>query len=135
MKTQHIVLSLLFVVFASFSVNAQKKTDPLVKKETFKVWGECGMCKKTIEKAAKDSGATAASWDVDSKKLTVSYSTAKSSNEKIQQAIAAAGYDTRDLTADDAAYDKLHECCKYDRKAAAAKAAEKEAQKESNHHH
>ncbi len=84
------------------------------------------MCKKTIEKAAKDSGATTANWDTESKKLTITYSTAKTSNEKIQQAIAAAGYDTRDLTANNEAYDKLHECCKYDRKAAAAAAEKKE---------
>lgn len=135
MKTQSIVLSLLFLVFASFSVNAQKKTDPAVKKETFKVWGECGMCKKTIEKAARDSGATTAFWDTDSKKLTVTYSTTRTSNQKIQQAIAAAGYDTRDLTADNAAYDKLHECCKYDRKAAAAKTAETEEKQSTHGHH
>ncbi|WP_245999642.1 heavy-metal-associated domain-containing protein [Paraflavitalea soli] len=130
MKTQSIVLSFLFIVFSAFSVSAQKK-DPTQKKETLKVWGECGMCKKTIEKAAKDSGATTANWDTESKKLTITYSTAKTSNEKIQQAIAAAGYDTRDLTANNEAYDKLHECCKYDRKAAAAR----EEKKEPAQHH
>lgn len=131
MKTQHIVLSFALVIFSAFTASAQTKADPNSKKETFKVWGECGMCKKTIEKAAKDSGALAASWDTDSKLLTVTYNSTKTSNQKIQQGIAAAGYDTRDLTADNTAYDKLHECCKYDRKAAAAK-AEKAAS--SNHH-
>ena len=29
---------------------------PLPKSETFKVWGNCGMCKSTIEKAAKEAG-------------------------------------------------------------------------------
>lgn len=131
MKTQHIVLSFLLVVTSAFTASAQKKADPPQKKETFKVWGECGMCKKNIEKAAKDSGATTANWDTDSKQLTITYNTTKTSNQKIQQAIAAAGYDTRDLTADNTAYDKLHECCKYDRKAAAAREEKKE---HSNHH-
>lgn len=131
MKTQSIVLTFLFVLFAAVTANAQKKE---VVKDSFKVWGECGMCKKTIEKAAKDSGATAANWNEDTKQLTVTYNSNKTSNAKIQQAIAAAGYDTRDLTADDAAYNKLHECCRYDRKAAAAKEAGKEAQKTSGHH-
>jgi copper chaperone CopZ len=126
MKTQHIVLSLAIVLFSAISASAQKKVDPAQKKETLKVWGECGMCKKTIEKAAKDSGATTASWNTDSKMLTVTYNNTKTSTQKIQQAVAAAGYDTRDLTADNAAYDKLHECCKYDRKAAAANADKKE---------
>ena len=129
MKTQHIILSFALLVFSSITASAQQKADAQ-KKETFKVWGECGMCKKTIEKAAKDSGATTASWNTDSKQLTITYNTSKTSSQKIQQAIAAAGYDTRDLTADNTAYDKLDECCKYDRKAAAAK----EEKKHSNHH-
>lgn len=132
MKTPSVLLSFLFIIVASFSVNAQKKTGTV--KETFKVWGECGMCKKTIEKAAKDSGATAATWNEDTKQLTVTYKAGKTSNEKIQQAIAAAGYDTRDLTADNAAYDKLHECCHYERKDGAAKPAQQEEKKESGHH-
>ena len=132
MKTQHIVLSFLLIVSSVLTASAQKKPDPTQKKETFKVWGECGMCKKTIEKAAKDSGATTANWDTDSKQLTVTYNTNKTSNQRIQQAIAAAGYDTRDLTADNTAYDKLHECCKYDRKTAVADAEKKDS---TGHHH
>ena len=131
MKTQSIILSFVFIIATVFTASAQKKADPTAKKETFKVWGECGMCKKTIEKAAKSSGATTANWDVDSKKLTVTYSTDKTSNQKIQEAIAAAGYDTRDLVADNNAYDKLDECCKYDRKAAAAASSKTD----STHHH
>ncbi|WP_315822201.1 hypothetical protein [Paraflavitalea speifideaquila] len=93
--------------------------------------GRVRHVQKIIEKAAKDSGATTASWNTDSKMLTVSYNTTKTSTQKIQQAVAAAGYDTRDLTADNAAYDKLHECCKYDRKAVAANADKNEP---ANHH-
>jgi mercuric ion binding protein len=130
MKTQSIILSFVFIMATVFTASAQKK-DPTAKKETFKVWGECGMCKKTIEKAAISSGATAANWDDKSKKLTVTYSTAQTSNQKIQEAIAAAGYDTRDLVADNSAYDKLDECCKYDRKAAAAAPAKTD----STQHH
>ena len=131
MKTQSIILSFVFIIATVFTASAQKKVDPTAKKETFKVWGECGMCKKHIEKAAKESGATAANWDTDSKMLTVSYSTAKTSNKQIQQAIAAVGYDTRDLVADNSAYDKLDECCKYDRKATAAASSKTD----STHHH
>lgn len=124
------MLFFVFIALFSFAASAQKS---VTKKETFKVFGECGMCKKTIEKAAKDSGAIAASWSEETKQLTVTYKTGKSSNEKIQQAIAVAGYDTRDLTADNAAYDKLHECCKYERKDA-VKSADKEEKKQTSHH-
>jgi copper chaperone CopZ len=91
---------------------------PLPKSETFKVWGNCGMCKSTIEKAAKEAGATTAVWNKATKMLKVAYAETVTSNAKIQEKIAAAGYDTKDLTAPDAAYNELPECCQYERKAA-----------------
>jgi len=36
---------------------------------------------------------------------------------KIEQAVAAKGYDTKDVKATEAAYKKLDECCQYDRTA------------------
>ena len=44
--------------------------------ERFQVSGNCGMCKSKIEKAAKDAGATSASWNEDSKELVVSFASA-----------------------------------------------------------
>ena len=128
MKTQSIIFTTLFIIASVFTATAQDKAT--TKKETFKVYGECGMCKKTIEKAAISSGATTANWNEKKKALTVSYNTAQTSNLQIQQAIAAVGYDTRDLKANDAAYDKLDECCKYDRKASASTPAKAD----STHH-
>ena len=111
MKTQSILLSIAFLfVFGHFSFAQGEK------KETIKVWGNCGMCKKTIETAATKAGANSASWDTETKMLSVSYNAKKTNAEKIQQAITAAGYDTRDLTAPEEAYNKLHACCQYDRK-------------------
>lgn len=119
MKSLSISLSLLFSLFISeFSV-----AQSTVKKETIKVWGNCGMCRKNIEKAAKSAGATAASWNEDSKQLKLTYNLSKTSGDKIQQAIADAGYDTQDKTASDEAYNNLHGCCQYDRKADATKSA------------
>jgi len=68
------------------------------------VWGNCGSCKKHIEKAAKSAGATVANWNQDSKKLNVSYDPAKTTSITIQQAIAKAGYDTQDFSGDNIAY-------------------------------
>lgn len=89
------------------------------KTETIPVSGNCGMCKSTIEKAAKTAGVADAKWDVDAKTLTVKYNSYTTNAAKIQQAVAAAGYDTRDVKATDESYDKLHSCCKYDRSASA----------------
>jgi len=122
-KTHYIVLSLLFVFAALFTVHGQKGVPGSIKKENIQVWGECGMCKKKIEKAAENAGAATAAWDEDSKMLSVSYNRYKTSDTKIQQAIAAAGYDTKDVTAGDEAYNKLPACCHYERKEAVAKQA------------
>lgn len=111
MKTLSICAVILFSIFSFNTSTAQT-----VKKETIKVWGNCGMCKKTIEKAAKSAGASFANWNEDSKQLKVSYAVNKTSGTKIQEAIAKSGYDTQDFTADNNAYQKLHACCQYDRK-------------------
>lgn len=112
MKTLQIfVLSFLFTAI-SFSAIAQTKT------ETFAVSGECGMCKKKIENAAKTAGASYAVWNVASKMLTVKYSES-SNTAKIQQGIANVGYDTPAAKATDSAYNNLHDCCKYERTAKA----------------
>ncbi len=102
------------IIFSIFTINTS--TAQTAKTETIKVWGNCGMCKTTIEKAAKKAGAKTASWNEDSKELQVSYAVSKTSSAKIQEAIAKSGYDTQDFTAVKSAYDNLHGCCKYDRK-------------------
>ena len=104
-----------FILFAGFiltfilSVKAQTPTK-------LKVSGNCGMCKSSIEKAAKTAGATNANWDMDAKILTLMFD-GKTNLDKIETAIAAIGYDTEHKTATKASYDALHECCKYEREA------------------
>ena len=104
-------LLLITILFVSANVQAQTK------EETIKVSGNCGTCKKKIEKAATAAGASFASWDKSTKILDVKYDAAKTNEKKIQESIAAAGYDTQDVKATDEAYKKLDECCQYDRKA------------------
>jgi hypothetical protein len=116
MKSIKISLIALLIGASQFAF-AQSKT------ETFGVNGKCGMCKSAIEKAAKSAGATEANWNKDSKQLTVTFAEATSSVEKIQQAVADAGYDNVGLKSTDAAYGKLPGCCKYDRGSAGAAAS------------
>jgi copper chaperone CopZ len=102
-----------FILFSAFimaivsSVNAQTATK-------LKVAGNCGMCKSSIEKAAKSAGASTANWDMDAKLLTLIFD-GKTNLDKIETAIAGVGYDTEHKTATKATYDALHECCKYER--------------------
>ncbi len=84
-------------------------------KESFKVSGECGMCKKKIEKAAKEAGATYALWNSNSKVLIVKYNSTSTNTAKIQEKIAGVGYDTPKYKATDEAYNSLDDCCQYAR--------------------
>jgi hypothetical protein len=50
--------------------------------------------------------------------LKITYLASATSGAKVQEKIASVGYDTKDLTAPDAVYNELPECCQYERKAA-----------------
>jgi mercuric ion binding protein len=120
------IKSMMLLLMATIAFTTTKAQDS--KTDTFKVWGNCGMCKKTIEKAAKTDGVQQAEWNRETKVFTLVYNPAVTSNEKIQQAIAASGYDTEKFTGDDKAYEKLPGCCHYDRK-------KKSEDKQANHQH
>ncbi|MGY8908503.1 MAG: heavy-metal-associated domain-containing protein [Flavobacteriales bacterium] len=96
-------------------------TDTEISNETamtnvsFGVRGNCGMCKTTIEKAANNvEGVATATWNVDKKKIEVSFDEAKTDAIVIHKAIAASGYDTDKVKGDLDAYEGLPGCCKYD---------------------
>ncbi|MFB1039402.1 MAG: heavy-metal-associated domain-containing protein [Polaribacter sp.] len=82
---------------------------------TFGVRGNCGMCKMTIEKAANSvEGVASAIWDVNQKKIDISFGDGKIDAVAIHKAIAASGYDTEQVAGNEEAYDGLPGCCKYD---------------------
>jgi mercuric ion binding protein len=120
------IKSIMLLLIATIALSAAKAQD--VKTDTFKVWGNCGMCKKTIEKAANVNGVQKAEWNRETKVFTLLYNPAVTTNDKIQKAIAAAGYDTEKFTGDDKAYEKLPGCCHYDRK-------KKDDGNQTNHQH
>ena len=87
-----------------------------MKTETFKVYGNCGMCKRTIEKAAASlEGVKSAVWDMETDMLTVTYNAKKVDLDQIKLAVAASGYDSDSHRAPDEAYNNLHGCCQYER--------------------
>lgn len=117
-----IILPLVLVSFFS-SVTAKTPTTSTpsgvlhMDTASFKVYGNCGMCKKRIEGALSEvKGVEKASWDVKSKVLTVKFDPHVISLKTIKEKIAAAGHDTDETTADDNVYNKLPGCCQYDRK-------------------
>jgi len=83
--------------------------------ETFKVWGECGMCKSRIEKTVKAEGASTALWDEKSQMLSVTFDPAKTNKEALSKKLASVGHDTEKFKAPDDVYAKLPDCCHYER--------------------
>lgn len=110
MKKKVLGLMCMLMLGTLTSVTAQ------VKSEKFKVYGNCGMCQARIEKAAKSvEGVSKAKWDMETMMLAVSFDESKTNAGAIHSAVAKVGHDTDSKKADDAVYNKLHGCCKYDR--------------------
>lgn len=122
MKTKVVVLAIVALfVFGTKGFSSAVNFDNTLqqaemKTDTVKVWGNCSMCKKTIEKAANSvEGVSKAKWDVKKKIFTVNYDSDVTSLDAIEKKIASVGYDTRNYTAEKKVYDGLHSCCQYDR--------------------
>ncbi|MBL7827033.1 MAG: heavy-metal-associated domain-containing protein [Saprospiraceae bacterium] len=82
----------------------------------FKVYGNCGMCEKRIEKAAKIEGVYFADWSEETLILTIKFDLKKVKPSQVEKAVAAVGHDTQHVRADDAVYANLHSCCQYERR-------------------
>lgn len=106
------IKSFLLVFFSFLTITLYAQSDSTT---TFDVAGNCGMCKQRIEKAAKLPGVEHAEWNLQTHKVTVKYNSKKVKLAQIQQAIANAGHDNSGYRAPDEVYEKLHECCFYDR--------------------
>jgi copper chaperone CopZ len=111
MKSKLLTTSLFIAFFSLFSFVSFAETIT----STFKVSGECGMCKKKIETSLRVKGVSKVNWDLDTKMITVTYNTDKITIDEIHERIAAVGYDTEKVKAKDEAYAKLDACCKYER--------------------
>ncbi|WP_194768410.1 cation transporter [Tamlana sp. I1] len=97
------------------SESTEMSSDMAANTITFGVRGNCNMCKKTIEKAANSvAGVKNANWDVDEKKIEVSFDGSETDAMAIHKAIAASGYDTDKVASNEAAYNDLPGCCQYD---------------------
>jgi len=99
-------------VLLSITINAQIKN---AKTETVKIYGNCGMCEATIEKAGSLKKVAKVDWDQDTKMAIVTYDAKKTTQDEILKKIALAGYDSDKFLAPDDVYNNLHGCCQYDR--------------------
>ncbi|MDN3663801.1 heavy-metal-associated domain-containing protein [Algibacter miyuki] len=115
-----IILSIITMATLGFTsckneAKTNENSNDIAINATFGVRGNCGMCKTTIEKAAKSvEGVTYANWDVDKKTIELAFDDTKTTTETIHKAIAASGYDTESAVGVESAYDNLPGCCQYD---------------------
>lgn len=89
--------------------NANEKT------VSFTVYGNCGMCKETIEKSLAKEEIYSANWDKQTKLITVAFDSLLITKSTIATMIANAGYDNEFATAPTEVYNELHMCCQYER--------------------
>ncbi len=104
------VIVFLTIIFSTLSLSAQDKD---IRTETYKVEGNCNMCKKRIEEAAFIKGVKRAEWNADKQQLTIVYKPSKTNADEVLTSVANAGYSSEKMVATEAAYKKLPECCHY----------------------
>ncbi|RAJ15980.1 DUF3347 domain-containing protein [Arenibacter echinorum] len=112
MKNSINILITISVLLSFAAANAQAKN---LKSESVKIFGNCAMCEKTIEKAGNLNNAAKVDWDKDTKMAIISFDTLATSKEEILKRIALAGYDSELFFAPDDTYANLPECCQYER--------------------
>ncbi len=106
---------ILLIAIALLSASVSQAQIKNAKIETVKVYGNCGMCKTTIEKAGSKKKLYKTSWNEETKMASITYDSKKSSADAVLKSIALSGYDNVNYLAPDDAYNNLHGCCKYDR--------------------
>ena len=112
---------LFFLWLSGFPAMAQPAKDTTA---SAYVAGACGMCKERIEKAAFErKGVKGASWNAETRMLTLRFDPGQTSLEQILCRVADRGHDNDFETARDAIYNGLPDCCKYRDKLAVEKAS------------
>lgn len=111
-----ILLPLISFMACNSSVSSEQNAKEGIAETSFKVYGNCGMCKDRIEKAVNElDGIHKADWDRNTKMLDLQYDESVLELDEIHKAIAGVGHDTEKERADDEVYDNLHFCCQYER--------------------
>jgi copper chaperone CopZ len=120
MNTISKIITIIFLLATQIGF-AQIKN---AKTETVKIYGNCGGCEKTIEKAGNLKKEATVDWNKDTKLATITYNTNKTNRDEILKRIALVGYDSDTYLAPEASYEKLAKCCQYDRTAKSESIAE-----------
>jgi copper chaperone CopZ len=115
-----LISKILVAITALLSFTACEAQIKNAKTETVKIYGNCGMCEETIEKAGNLKKIAKVDWNKDAKLATITYDAKKTNQDAILKRIALSGYDSDKFLAPDNAYSNLPGCCQYDREAKVA---------------
>lgn len=112
-----IIVASLILAGGFFPANAQDEASGEKPGESsFRVLGNCGMCKDRIERAAYSvRGVRSAVWDQKAQKLKVHFRPERTNMEEIERAVAKVGHDTENFLTHDEIHANLHSCCIYER--------------------
>lgn len=108
-------LNILMVAFIMLSLTACSTQIQNATTETVKIYGNCGMCEKTIENAGSVDKIASVDWNKNTKMATLTYDAKKTNKEEIIKRIALSGYDSDAFLAPDDVYENLPGCCQYER--------------------
>lgn len=110
--SRYFAMLVVFALLVATSVAQTKSAET----ETFKVSGNCEMCKKRIEQSAYSiKGIATAKWDIKTNQLTVVFDSSVTNKVAIQEKIAEVGHDNELFKASEQVYKSLPECCQYHR--------------------
>lgn len=102
------IIALLGFVITSFA--QQKVSDKAIIKTPD---AQCEPCKQRIEGyVGREYGVTSVVVDIKKKTTTVTWITDRTNIENIKAAIANAGFDADEVTAEETSYKRLPKCCK-----------------------
>ena len=114
-----VAIAMMAIASAQLKVSADLiKADAQTLKTIIKVPTiVCGSCVTTVTNALKKvDGVKTAKVDLKKKTATVTYASTKVTVDKLENAIAQAGYDANNVKRNPEAYEKLDACCKVDAK-------------------
>ena len=112
MRIVRLVMVLLFVA-AGITTMAQTKKGTLVTAKISTPTVRCEQCKNRIERSlAGEEGVASSKVDFKHGLTTVKFYSDRTNIENVKTAIANAGYDADNVTANEESYKKLPTCCK-----------------------
>lgn len=101
-------LLVLLIAFLGMAFTGNKKETI-----TFKVSGNCEMCKQRIEQALDVKGVRFAEYSLENQTLTVHFNPKQIQAAQLHTLVQSAGHDTEAGKAPDSAYAQIPGCCKY----------------------